>query len=271
MMHDTLLSPNLLRVFEAIIVTIGVLVVAAQTGILAEAARRTGRNPLSVPLLSAAFLGGWLIWAVFAVRLPVVVPPAAPIGQAGTATPPMLLLVMALLVMASIVVLFASKSMRALNAATRPEWLIAVQSYRAAGVMFLWPFMAAGALPRAFALPAGLGDMATGLAAPIVALAIARGRAGARAWAVAWNCFGILDLIAAPIAAVLSHPTNIGRFPLVVVPLFLGPPIGILTHVYSLRNLAVSGRNRIASVAGSSAMQPRGLTRLANSSLASKR
>ncbi len=255
-MHDTFLSPNLLRVFGAILVTLAVLVIAAHTGILAQAARRVGRARLSAPLLTATFLGAWLAWAAFAVRQPVVVPPPAPIGGAVFQTRPTLLLEMALLVAAGIVILFASKTMRALNAASRPEWLIAVQSYRVGGIMFLWPFMAAGALPPSFALPAALGDMATGLAAPIVALAIAHGRPGARTWAIAWNCFGILDLVIAPVAAVLSHATNVGRFPLDLVPLFVGPPLGILTHIYSLRNLAVNGRERIASVAGSWATQP---------------
>ena len=55
-----------------------------------------------------------------------------------------------------------------------------------------------------------------------------------------WNYFGILDLVVATMTAVLSHSTNVGRFPIVIVPLFLGPPLGILTHIYSLRNLSLT-------------------------------
>ena len=77
------------------------------------------------------------------------------------------------------------------------------------------------------------------VAAPFLAVAFARNHRGVRTVAAAWNWFGILDLIVAPVAAVLTQSTNIGRFPLVIIPLFLGPPLGILTHVYSLRNLAV--------------------------------
>jgi hypothetical protein len=34
----------------------------------------------------------------------------------------------------------------------------------------------------------------------------------------------------------------------VIVPLFLGPPLGILAHIYSLRNLAVTRASaRVAS------------------------
>ena len=84
--------------------------------------------------------------------------------------------------------------------------------------------------------------MLTGIAAPVVALLVARNSSRAHAWAVAWNLFGILDLVAALISSVLSHATNVSRFPLALVPLFLGPPLGILTHIYSLRNLAVNSR-----------------------------
>jgi hypothetical protein len=59
-------------------------------------------------------------------------------------------------------------------------------------------------------------------------------------WAVAWNLFGTLDLIVAPATALLFHAAVLGIYPLALVPLFLGPPLGILTHILSLRNLAVA-------------------------------
>jgi len=55
--------------------------------------------------------------------------------------------------------------------------------------------------------------------------------------AVIWNNFGIADLLIAPLAAVLTQSGGISTYPQVVVPLFLGPPMGILMHVASLRNL----------------------------------
>lgn len=243
MTDSSLLSEGLLQATGVVIVSLSVLMVAAQTGILALAARRTTLSrstQLSLPLLVGAALALWVGWAVLAVRAPVVVPPPDPVAQ-RVVQQPRLLLPMVAMVAAGTLALFLSKSMRAINAATPSEWLIGVQSYRVAGGLFLWPFLAAGALPASFALPAGIGDVLTGIAAPVAALAIARGWRGARAWAIAWNCFGILDLIVAPTAAVVSRTTNVGRFPLVVVPLFLGPPLGILTHVYSLRNLVVTG------------------------------
>ena len=97
-------------------------------------------------------------------------------------------------------------SLRLINSATPPEWLIAVQTYRIVGMIFIWPFMTAGVLPPGFALPAGIGDFITGLAAPFIAGAVAGRRVGAFRWARAWNWFGIIDLIVAPTAAVLSEP-----------------------------------------------------------------
>jgi hypothetical protein len=237
-----LLSPALLHAVAIYIVTMGVLMVAAHTAMLALAAGRTALSPskkIGVPLLAAALLSAWLAWALLATEARVVVPaPLPPPGQ--VVQQPALLLEMAVFVALGVTVLFTSRTLRELNAAMPPEWLIGVQAYRVAGILFLWPFLAAGALPAAFALPAGIGDTLTGLAAPFVARAVARNQPGARGRAVAWNLFGILDLIVAPTMAVLTHAPNVARFPLVVVPLFLGPPIGILTHIYSLRNLRVN-------------------------------
>ena len=242
MRYDTLLSPSLLDAMAILIVATGVLMVATHTSLLTLAARRTTLPPRTrflAPLLAAAVLAGWLGWAVLAVPDRVVTPePLALPGQ--VVQNPRLLIEMAAFVIFGIAVIFGSKTMRALNAATPPAWLIGVQVYRVLGVIFLWPFLAGGALPSLFALCAGIGDVLTGIAAPFVAVAVARHRPGAHAWAIRWNYFGILDLVVATTTAVLAHSTNVGRFPLVIVPLFLGPPLGILTHLYSLRNLAVT-------------------------------
>ena len=81
--------------------------------------------------------------------------------------------------------------------------------------------------------------MLTGALAPLVALALTRKWRGALGWAVAWNLFGILDLIVAPASAMISQARVLQVYPVALVPLFLGPPLGILVHIYSLRNLLV--------------------------------
>ncbi len=53
--------------------------------------------------------------------------------------------------------------------------------------------MALGHLPALFALPAGLGDIAAGIAAPLVAYRLARG--GGRRAALWFTAFGMTDLV----------------------------------------------------------------------------
>jgi hypothetical protein len=113
--------------------------------------------------------------------------------------------------------------------------------------MFLFPFLYYGIVPASFAVPAAVGDFVTGAFAPVVGLAVLRQKPNAIRWATAWNFFGILDLLVAPASAVLSGAQVLGLFPLSLVPLFIGPPLGLLTHVYSLRNLATLSTAAAAS------------------------
>jgi hypothetical protein len=76
---------------------------------------------------------------------------------------------------------------------------------------------------------------------------VARNRPHAFKWAVAWNLFGIIDLIVAPATGLFFQSRVLGIYPLALVPLFLGPPLGILTHIYSLRNLAVAKTSVLAT------------------------
>src|SRR5262249_214598 len=118
--------------------------------------------------------------------------------------------------------------------------MIRIQTYRVAGIIFIWPFLSYGILPAGFAYPAGIGDALTGIFAPIVASMVAQNRPNAMKWAVAWNLFGTLDLIVAPATALTLQAEVLNIYPVALVPLILGPPLGILTHVLSLRNLAVT-------------------------------
>src|SRR2546427_175331 len=83
--------------------------------------------------------------------------------------------------------------------------------------------------------PAGLGDIAVGVAAPWVARAVSRAGRAARRTAVLWNLLGILDLVVAVSLGVLTTPgpqqvfahaqpnLAITAFPLVLVPAFAVP------------------------------------------------
>src|ERR1700752_4163211 len=59
------------------------------------------------------------------------------------------------------------------------HWLVAAQSYRVAGGIFL-VLWAGGRLPWQFALPAGIGDVTTGIVAVVVAGQLAQKAIGAR-------------------------------------------------------------------------------------------
>jgi hypothetical protein len=223
------------RTVAIVIFALGIGLVAMHTALVALAPQQSARvrgKPALLAGLVAAYLTVW-----FSLAVTLGDRTNFPLGREG------LRLWLSLLVgfgpmFLAIAVLFASKTMRHVNAAMPAHWLIWLQTYRMAGLMFVFPFLYYGVVPAAFAIPAGLGDFVTGAFAPFVGLAVARHRPHAVRWARVWNVFGVLDLIVAPVAAVLSQAQVLGLYPLSLVALFIGPPLGILTHVYSLRNLA---------------------------------
>jgi hypothetical protein len=219
-----------------VILALAIFMIAAHTGIAALVAPRTSLSAKAktiVPFVVGGFLASWLAIAILVgdgANFPI--PPDARQGISG-------LVAMIPLVIA-VIALFASKNLRAINTATPSAWLIAIQTYRVAGIMFIYPFVTYGILPAGFAWPAGIGDALTGIFAPIVALMVAQNRPNALKWAVVWNLFGTLDLIDAIATALIFRAPVLGIYPIALVPLFLGPPLGILTHILSLRNLAVT-------------------------------
>ena len=125
---------------------------------------------------------------------------------------------------------------------------------RVAGVAFLL-YLALGRLPALFALPAGLGDIAAGIAAPLVALRLAQGT-GRRA-ALWFNAFGLTDLATALALGTLTgfgllHVTP-SSTPLTELPLALIPtavvPLLITLHITSVSALARGPRPASSAVA----------------------
>jgi hypothetical protein len=139
------------------------------------------------------------------------------------------------------------------------SWLIGIQFYRVLGVMFLL-LNAQGRLPFLFAVPAGAGDVAVGLLAPVVALAYARGVAGRDALVRGWNVLGLLDLAVAITTGFLTSPSAfqafsfdapnelISAFPLVMVPVF-AVPLAVILHVASLIKLSRDAPRSVAVAA----------------------
>src|SRR6516164_9447012 len=94
------------------------------------------------------------------------------------------------------IALWRSESIARLVSAIPLHWLVAAQVYRVAGGIFL-VLWADGRLPWQFALPAGIGDVATGSAAVVVAALLAQNAIGAHRATYAWCLFGIADLVVA--------------------------------------------------------------------------
>ena len=136
---------------------------------------------------------------------------------------------------------------RALAAPGMPSRLLSPHSFRVAGVFFLL-YLAFGHLPVLFALPAGLGDIAAGIAAPLAARKLAQGT-GRRA--VLWfNAFGITDLAVAgalgsltgyQVLNVTPSATPISELPLALVPT-VTVPLLLALHVTSMVTLARAPR-----------------------------
>jgi hypothetical protein len=154
------------------------------------------------------------------------------------------------------IALWLAPGVRRTVEAVPQSWIVGVQLYRVLGLIFLVLY-ASGKLPGAFALPAGIGDVATGLLAPVVALGYARRRPGAERRVLAWNVFGLLDLVVAVTMGFLTSPSPLQlisldapnqlttAFPLVMVPVF-AVPLSVLLHLASLAKLrAASSREAL--------------------------
>ena len=129
-----------------------------------------------------------------------------------------------------------SPTIRRVIAAVPQHWLIGIQGFRVLGVVLLARYFA-GQLPALFAIPAGLGDLATGLLAPFVAFAWYSGKPYARNAAIAWNLFGMADLVNAVLLGTITNAGTHGLvFPIVLIPAY-AVPRAFLIHSYSLIGL----------------------------------
>lgn len=176
---------------------------------------------------------------------------------------PMLPVAVFLPVLVGVVVLPRFAAVRRLLDATPLSRLIRVQGLRVAGVVFLVEW-AVGGLPGVFALPAGIGDIAVGLLAPVVARMVAQRAAMATAVAWLWNALGLLDFAGALATGFLSSPGPFqvlapdgpnrlaSAYPLVLIPTF-GVPIFLVLHaaaIWKLRREAAGSIRAALSAQG---------------------
>ena len=128
------------------------------------------------------------------------------------------------------------------------HWLVGVQFYRVVGGIFLIAYLQDD-IPAEFALPAGIGDVLVGIAAPFVALRLARDGVE-RAWPLVttWCALGIADLAIAIGTGFITAPSAFQQFalgdpnaaitsyPLALIPTF-AVPASIVLHVWVLARL----------------------------------
>ncbi|MDX8455395.1 MFS transporter [Mesorhizobium sp. VK9D] len=136
------------------------------------------------------------------------------------------------------------------------SWLVALQLYRIFGGWALAAWLHS-ALPGAFAVPAGIGDVLTGLLALPAALAVATGTVEGRRAATLWNILGLADFAVAITMGVITSPGPLqlivpdvqsigaGAYPGVLTPAFVVPS-SILLHMLSLRQLRRRSRAEAA-------------------------
>jgi hypothetical protein len=165
------------------------------------------------------------------------------VGPPGT--PP---LAMAIGAGAPLVLFFAwlrlSQSFRQFVLSLDLRLIAGMQAWRWAGLGFL-SLYAQKVLPAVFALPAGLGDMAIGVTAPWIVLALVRRPDfAASSTFIRWNVLGIFDLLIAVSIGTLStlfatgapgeiSTASMATLPLLLIPAFL-VPLFLMLHTAAL-------------------------------------
>ncbi len=193
----------------------------------------------STQTLTFLALGTWFAAAVAA-------------GLSGAANdpgrPPLVLLgFVALPILGFVTAYRASASLRAFADGISWPLLVGSHAWRFIGLAFIVAWLG-GKLPAGFALPAGLGDAA---AATGALLLLPKLQAGVRprGWLLAWNTFGLVDLLLAltmgllysnSLLGVLSAGTvttqRMAAFPANLIPMFF-VPLFLLLHLLTFRRI----------------------------------
>jgi hypothetical protein len=172
----------------------------------------------------------------------------------GAGSLPLLPAAILLPVIVGVPLLLSSKRVGQVLDVTPASWLVALQFYRVFGSWFVAGWLR-GEAPIIPALPAGLGDILTGVFAVPAAIAVATGTVQGRRAAVAWNLLGLTDFAVAITLGMLTTPGrfqlivpsvsgfNAGIYPDVLTPAFVVPG-SIVLHALSLRQLLRKRRTR---------------------------
>jgi hypothetical protein len=126
--------------------------------------------------------------------------------------------------------------------------LVGSHLWRFVGLAFVGAWLA-GALPAGFAIPEGLGDIVAAAGALALVPMLRRG-AAPRGWLLAWNTWGLVDLVSAITMGVLYSAGPLGllasgtvttrwmvTFPVSLIPTFF-VPLFLLLHALTFARIA---------------------------------
>ena len=139
-------------------------------------------------------------------------------------------------------------SFRAFTETIPMTLLVGSHLWRFVGIGFVIGWLS-GALPGGFGIPEGFGDIIAALGAALLLPSLRRGTAP-RGWLLAWNAFGMLDLLSAITVGLLFSQSALGvlstatsntaplvTFPVSIIPTFF-VPLFLLVHALIFRRLA---------------------------------
>ena len=156
-------------------------------------------------------------------------------GRVASWRPPVPQLVLVGLTVALLVAWVALASFRRWLLGLDLRWLIALHLTRYVGIYFLIIYYRDGALPRAFAVPGGWGDIVVATLA--LGLVAAGGTLEPKRWLVGlWNTLGLIDIlfvVATASRLAQADPDSMNallHLPLSLLPTFLVPLL-IADHV----------------------------------------
>ncbi|MEM6431853.1 MAG: hypothetical protein AAF708_21630 [Deinococcota bacterium] len=156
--------------------------------------------------------------------------------------------------------LLSFPSFRKLIAETSQIALIAPHMLRIVGFSFLI-LGELNYLPKEFTIPAGYGDIISGvLVLPVIYLILKQGQ-WVRSAIVTWNIIGIADFVGAFIAGPRFIPTHLSTFAqpyalnyFTVIPIFV-VPLFVVTHIYSIYKV-VTEQNAFVHQEKQNSIQP---------------
>jgi hypothetical protein len=112
--------------------------------------------------------------------------------------------------------------------------VLTAQLWRVIGIGFLFA-LAFDQLPAGFAVPAGVGDIATGIAALAVVMALGNATL-TRGWLYAFTTLGVADFLVATATGLYLAPPALVAWPVAIYPTILVPFFAILHLIAVLQS-----------------------------------